>query len=485
DKFNMRILLVLKESTLHERLGVMYLSSSLKEAGHEVRLVLLDHVKPKALKELMSSYSPAVVGYSAMTGEHYKLVETNRLLKEEFDFTAVMGGPHPTFFSEVVEEDGLDAVCIGEGEIAFTQFCGRLESGEAYWETESFVVKHNGEIIRNPLMPLVKDLDILPFPDRALMYEADPVLGNAGHRIFFSMRGCPFKCTYCFNSKYNEMFKGKGPVIRNRSPENVVEEICEVRDRFSLDIVWFEDDTFILKKLSWFQRFCELYKENVKLPFSCNFRANLVDEEVIRLLKDAGLDSVFMGVECGNEELSNTVLQRGLKNEQIIKAAAAVRKYGIKLVTFNLLGLPVNGSYKTDLSTLDLNIKIKPTFAESSLVYPYPGTKLEEYSKKSGLMEETQPFLETNKRSSVFRFSSESEKKKIENLHKLFGLFVEFPSLRPLCSLMCSLRLKPLYTAWFYFWYGYNIKIRIFPFRSFRKELGKHFSVFCNIVRKS
>ena len=179
----------------------------------------------------MHSYSPQIVGYSALTGEHIKLLEINKLLKKDFNFKAVFGGPHPTFFPEFINEESIDAICIGEGDISFPEFCRRIENNENYWETPNFVVNNNGNIFRNSLMPLVENLDSLPFPDRDLMYEADSDLLSEGKKLFFASRGCPYKCSYCFNNKYNEMYSGKGSIIRLHSPEYLIEEICKVKDK--------------------------------------------------------------------------------------------------------------------------------------------------------------------------------------------------------------------------------------------------------------
>ncbi|MEK6715220.1 MAG: radical SAM protein [Candidatus Omnitrophota bacterium] len=481
----MKILFVLKETTMYERMGVMYLSSALKSQGNKVKLVLAESMGIERLKDFVRSYSPEIIGYSAMTGEYNRLVEINKHLKNNHDFLAVFGGPHPTFYPKIIEDEGCDAIFIGEGDITFPEFCRRIEQKENYWETPGTIVKYAGQIIRNPLMPLVEDLDSLPFPDRDLMYSADQFLMEGSSKIFFSTRGCPSKCTYCFNEKYNEIFKGKGRILRHRSPENLVEEISEVKKKYPLDIVYLLDDTFLYKPVDWFNKFKELYKENINLPFSCNVRPNAVTEQNISLLKDVGLVSVNIGIECGNEDVANTVLQRHISNSQIINACRILQKYGIKISTLNIVGLPVKNSYQVDLETLDLNIKIKPTFALASILCPYPGTPIETYSRENGFIANNSVFLETNKRASVLNFSSKMEKRRIENLHKLFGIIVEFSFLRKFTTFLSSLPLTRVYTSLFYLWYGYNYKIRLFPFRSIRKELGSYLRFWWKMIQKN
>jgi len=330
---------------------------------------------------------------------------------------------------------------------------------------------------------LIEDLDDLPFPDRELMYSADPDLIDEGHRPFFSGRGCPYKCTYCFNEKYNDIYKSKGKVVRLRSPRNVIEEIKWVKQNHVLDVVLIDDDTFLAKPRAWFDEFCPLYKREVGLPLSCNIRPDLVTDHAIGQLRDAGLDSVWMGVECGHEEIAKKVLMRAMGNDRIVEACRVLHRHGVKIVTQNLVGLPVEDAFNVDLATLDLNIKLHPMFGWSSILFPYPGTPVRAYAQARGYLDDEHVFLETNKKSSIFAFSGPREKRKIEHLHKLFGVVVQFPSLRPLVPLLCSLPLTRLYTAIFYTWYGINMKFRLYPFRSVGKELWKYLGLWARMLR--
>ncbi len=289
----MKILFVLLEWNQYPRFGVMSLSSALKEHGHEVALANLHELGLNGLRTYVREYAPAVIGYSVMTGEHLRILELNRVLKREFDFVSVMGGPHATFAPETIEkEPELDAVWGGEGDIAFPEFCNRLAQNGAWWEAPNFFVRRNGDIYRNPLLPLVEDLDSLPLPDHRIMFENDAGLREEGTKIFFSGRGCPYACTYCFNEKYNEIYRGRGTVLRSRSPESIVEEVASVKAEFPLIGVWFHDDNFLKKPEGWFDTFAVLYKERIGLPITCFVRPNLVTEEIIARLRDAGLRAV-------------------------------------------------------------------------------------------------------------------------------------------------------------------------------------------------
>lgn len=480
----MNILIILKESIMCERMGVTYLSAALKQKGFNVKVILSSRYGEKELNDLIENYNPRVIGYSVMTGEHIVMLKLNRRLKKKFNFVAVYGGPHAIFYPDLIKEEGVDAVCVGEGDIAFSEFCQRVNRKDNWWETPNFNTKNNDNILKNPLIDLTDNLDILPFPDRAVMYEADPDLLKENKRAFFSSRGCPNRCSYCFNSKYNEIFREHGRVVRFRSPENVVEEICQVKEKYGLTYVGFSDDEFILKPPGWFQRFAELYKERVKLPITCNVRSQLVTEEIIALFKGMGVESVWTGVECGNEEVSNNILHRGLTNKQILNAVEIIKRHKIKLIVQNLIGLPVPNPYKIDLETLDFNIKLQPDFAWSSILFPYPGTPIAQYAKQGRYISDDIKFIETNKRSSVLNFSS-ADKRKVENLHKLFGIIVRFPFLRSYCNFLCALPLTKFYTALFYFWYGYQYKFKIYKFNSIKKELAMYIRLWWRLIRKT
>jgi len=480
----MKVLFILNESTMHERMGIMCLSSALKERGHTVRLVLIERLGRRAIEERIDRDKPDIIAYSAMTGEHADLLEFNRVLKKKFCFVSVFGGPCATFFPDLINEDGVDAICVGEADRAFPEFCSRMGEGGEHWKTPNFLCRHQDVVFRNPPMPLIEDLDSLPFPDRALMYEADPPLLKEGHKMFFAGRGCPQKCSYCFNSTYNELYKNKGAVVRLRSPENIILEIIDVKSSYPLNVVWIDDDNFLAKPRTWLANFAKLYKEKVGLPLSINIRANFITENMISCLKDAGLDSVWMGVECGNEEKANVILKREMTNAANERAAALLHQYKIKFITQNLIGLPVSDSFETDLETLDFNIRLQPTFGWASILYPYPGTAIETYAKEHGFLEGKARLLETNKRSTAFHFSA-AEARRINNLHKLFGLIVRFPFLRKHVDRLCSLPMDALYVVLFYVWYGYNIKFRIYPFISLREEIMNYIVLCFKFVKKT
>ena len=164
-----------------------------------------------------------------------------------------------------------------------------------------------------------------------------------------------------------------------------------------------------------------------------------------------------LGVECANNEISTKILKRNIPNEQIIKACEILHKYKIKILTQNLVGLPVDNPLKVDLETLDFNIKLKPDYAWSSILYPYPETELGKLAIQKGMFDaDFDKIHVSNKTDSALNFGDPKLKQKIVNLHKLFGIIVQFPFLRPFTEFLISLPLTRFYT-WLYFaFYGYK-----------------------------
>ncbi|KKQ63949.1 MAG: hypothetical protein US85_C0013G0023 [Candidatus Shapirobacteria bacterium GW2011_GWF1_38_23] len=271
----MKILFIYKYEFV-EPLGILSLSSYLKKEGHDVHFIDLYFCK-NYLDEI-KKIKPDLVAYSVTTGKHKFYVNLNNLLKKHLDFFALFGGPHCTFFPEFIKEKGVDAICRGEGELAIAEFLNKLEKKENLRFIQNIDIKIKGKIYRNSLRNKISNLDVLPFVDRELTAKY-PSYKNAHVRYVLTGRGCPFNCTYCFNHSYNKLYAGKGEVLRQRSVNHVLKELKIVKKRNNPRRFQFIDDTFILDK-KWVVEFCKKYQKEIKLPFICYARINLIDEDI-------------------------------------------------------------------------------------------------------------------------------------------------------------------------------------------------------------
>ncbi|MEW6233297.1 MAG: radical SAM protein [Chloroflexota bacterium] len=472
----MRILFILKQVD-NDHLGILHLSSVLKSGGHEVELIIGAAQDPT---EVAARWRPDIVAYSVFTGSQHYYLDLNRRIRARQKVFSVFGGPHPTFFPELIQEDGVDGICIGEGEGAFLELANALQSGQPVTGIANWWIKENGVIHENAPGHLVEDLDSLPFPDRALLYERYAPSRYNPLKPFITGRGCPYNCTYCFNHSFAKLYRGKGRMVRQRSVDNVLAEMSWVLEAYPFQLALFMDDTFIVSR-EWVAEFAEKYPRVIGKPFWCQVRANLVNDGIVRLLKQAGCVSVSMGVEAGNDDLRNRVLNRNMSKETIIRACQLLGAQGIAVMTTNMLGLP-GGSLAADLETLELNRACKPAYASALLFQPYPRTALGEYAQREHLMEGTFDDISFSATAhSVLRFSDAREKRQIENLQKLFAVGVEWPFLLPLIRLLLKLPSNRLYWLIYKLWKGYALKNRLHPHRLSTREFLRSLTHFLQI----
>jgi radical SAM superfamily enzyme YgiQ (UPF0313 family) len=460
-----RILFVEKQID-YEPLGLLYLSSVLRRAGHEVRLAVVSDEDPVAVAR---AWQPDVLGYSVYTGSQTYYRDLNLRLREVVDAVSIFGGPHPTYFPEFVKEEGVDAVCRGEGEGAILDLIETLAAGRPLSGIENWWFERDGQVERNPVRVLENDLDLLPFPDRELLFAQDAFARQSGIKHFITSRGCPYDCTYCFNHALAEVYRGKGRRLRQMSVDRVIQEVKGVQDRYPMHFVVFLDDLFIVNE-NWLRDLARSFPRQVGLPFFCNVRANLLTPEKVALLKEAGCVSVGMGLETGNAKLRNEILHRNLSDEQIIEASRLLREAGIGLLTTNMLGLP-GRTLEDDFQTLALNHACKPAYANAFLYQPYPRTELGEYARQNGYVEGSLDDIDPSAwERSVLRFSSDGEKRQIENFNKLFALAVEWPWLSGLVRWLIRMPPNPFFRLVYKLWKGYAVKNRIHPYRLSLRE---------------
>ncbi len=476
----MKILFIIRDLKMCEHLGIMYISSMLKNAGHTTDIVQTDI---ENYNDKIRKFFPDILAYTTTTGEHRHLIKINKQIKKEFpNLISIFGGPHPTFFPEMIMGEGVDVIFRGEGEFSILEFVKALEKKKSTKHIKGLWVKEKGKIYKNPMRPLIKDLDVLPSPDRELMYEHDKNLKEFGEKRVLIGRGCPFRCTYCFNNNFSKLYGATWDKVRKRSVSNVIEEIKELKSRYPVEFIRIVDDTFIMCKKEWLEEFAERFKDEVGLPFFCNVRANLVTLEAVELLKKAGCYSVFMAVETGNEKVRNELLKRNMTNSQLFEACKLLKDAGIRYGFYNMLGLPVPNAYEVDLETLKLNIKLKPAMAWSSIFTPFPKTELGDYCIKNNYFDADFDKIDANpKIKSVLSFKNGVEKRKIENLHKLFGITASFPFLLPLTKQLIKFHQNRIYNCIHMGWYGWNlkakmttIKITIPKFLKWVKVAAKH-----------
>lgn len=196
------------------------------------------------------TFKPDIIGCSVMTGFQNRWIRIAKILKQSISPAplVVFGGPHPTFFPQVILEKSVDVVFQGESELAFADFLCRNEQGERNFNgIPNITIKDGNDGFHcEPMRPLA-DLDSLPFPDRQISFEHRFIRKDPSVH-YLAGRGCPFSCSFCYSKRMREMCRGLGTPYRLRSVENLLEEIEQVLKKWGIGHIYFVDDTFCLNK---------------------------------------------------------------------------------------------------------------------------------------------------------------------------------------------------------------------------------------------
>ena len=374
---------------------------------------------------------PDVVAFSVVTNIFRHVAPIASLTKRHSEAVTICGGVHATLSpEEVIAIDGIDAVCIGEGEEALLDFCQGLEEGKDISNIPNLWVKKDGQVYRNPVRPLIADLDSLPFLDREVFpYEDSFDLAFMKRGAFMASRGCPFNCNYCCNHSLKQLYGGNR-YIRFRSVDHLLEEVETVVRNFpQVEYNVFHDDLLPLSK-QWFEEFTREYRKRIKLPFEMNCHPNLMDRDVALMAKSAGCSLMRFGLESGNDYIRRKVLDRHVSNQRLIDAFAFCDEVGIETLSYNMIGLP----YETRpqiMDTIKLNARVRPKVAHVSIFYPYPGTKAYEVCQREGFL--TNKELDTYYEDSVLEQKSVSAaqlrafRRRFEFLVRLYSRFYQMP----------------------------------------------------------
>ena len=403
----MKILFVIKMVETTEPMGIMLLSSLAKSNGrtNQTFIHVLDN---GGFEEKLKTLKPDLIAFSAKTGEYKYYLEAKRIIKRiDPKIFTIVGGPHCTFNCHKVIEDGFDAMGIGECDDAWPEFLDKFEKGDNIGNIPNIITKENfsssvvkgerGEWEFKNIAPRKTNLDDLPYLDYELFYGNTDFIKFSPRRTIMASRGCPFKCTYCFNRLFNEIYQSKGKLYNRYSVDRICEELRYVKKKWpSTRFIKFYDDVFALKADDWLREFAEKYPKEVGLPFLCLTRADVVANhpEILYLLKEAGIHSLSMSIESGNYYVRNEILERGMSAEQMVYSFNLAYELGIPTFANTILAIPVEReveqkkklptAIERDIEGLDLNLRCRATFGEYPILFPYPGTKLGEYCVEKG-----------------------------------------------------------------------------------------------------
>ncbi len=363
--------------------GIGYCSAVLKQRGHQTDLLIIDRPNKDVIRQKIASYKPDLIGISATTDQFALAKFVVKIINADSALPIVIGGVHATVApDDAINTPGILGICIGEGEAALLDLANAIENGGETGNIRNLWIKSGNTVIKNPVRPLVEDLDKLPFCDRDI-FQYNRLMNDTNDGTeFIAGRGCPFVCSFCINAVLQDLYKNKGKYVRLRSVDNLLAEIRELSGRYKIKKATFHDDTFTINR-AWLADFCAKYSREFKIPFRCNARADTIDDQLLRMLKAAGCEQIWVGVESGDDHLRNAILKKQLPRQTIVDAFRLIKKYDMKSRAFNMIGVPYE-TCETAEKTIALNKEISADMKCLTVFRPYPGTELYDLCRKNG-----------------------------------------------------------------------------------------------------
>lgn len=349
-------------------------------------LHLIREIKPDVVT--MSILAPYVIISKRIIHEVRKM----------FDVPIIVGGKYPTIEPEKALTFA-DYACQGEGEHVLDEIISRFRSEKDFKGIKGLWYKgNNGKAVNMGQQRLIQNLDDLPFQsvgepnmyfiENNMLSKEDPELTDP-FLLIMTSRGCFYQCAFCINSVLVPMNKGNGRFVRQRCPENVIEEI-ELRlqkHKSRVERLYFIDELFGFNK-EWVEVFCKMYKEKIGIPFACELNPKLIKEKNIKLLADAGLFELDFGIQSGSDEIRNVIMNRPGTNSEMLEKIAILRKYNITPRYDLILDNPFD-TVEVLEETIALIWKLpKPLYFNVYKLQYFPGQTLTMQALKRGFINE-------------------------------------------------------------------------------------------------
>lgn len=311
------------------------------------------------------------------------VIKTAGLIKEYYpNCLVVVEGQYPSLKpDDPFKCPHIDMAIRGESEIVFLKLICALRDNLEISNIPGLSYRQDGKIIHNPDTSTLADIDILPAREALMNINA---YTGEDMGMMVTGRGCPFRCAFCalvWNGRLSNQSS-----VRHRSIDSVIEEIRFVRDRFGTTQFIFYDNSFGVG-YERTMRLCErIIRERLNINWSCATRVNLIDEEMLKLMKLSGCNLIKVGIESGSERVIE-IIQKGISVKQIHEASRILNKSGIFWGGYFMMGMPIETEADMD-ATYTLMKKINPPHAGIFLYTPYPSTRLFELGVEAGIYHE-------------------------------------------------------------------------------------------------
>ncbi len=380
-------------------LGVTYVAAAFESAGAEVKIFdyIVSGYTPEKLKAQLDEFQPDVVGSTSVTLNFPAaagIISTAKRYRPSL--ITMMGGPHVSFTAErsLADYPGIDLIVRGEGERTIAELMAEEMNPSAWEKIRGLAFRQDGGIVMTDSQPFIEDLDTLPLPARHLLplsrYQA------LGYSIsIITSRGCPYSCIFCQGRRM------VGNRVRLRSAPLVVDEIEQIL-AYGIDRINVADDLFVSQSGRVKEVCGEILRRGLRFSWSAFARVNTVDRETLKLMREAGCDSVSFGVETGNPDLLKRI-RKGITREQVREAVDLCKETGIIAHTSFIVGLP-GETPETLKETGEFAAGLGSLYGYHFLT-PFPGTTVREEVEKYDLEILTDDWTRYDANSAIVRTS--------------------------------------------------------------------------------
>jgi radical SAM superfamily enzyme YgiQ (UPF0313 family) len=368
-------------------ISLIYVASAIKSTGgYDVRVIDMEqeNLKVEAVVEEIRKEKPDFLAIGILTPSAIKAERICRETRRVSPGTKIIAGNlHASFAGESWIREGLiDFVVYGEGEEVSIKLINTLINNGDVSNIPSIAYFENGNVRINPRGNPPLDLDSLPFPDWSLInfpkYKINffTTLQGRGAPVFFT-RGCPYSCTFCAIDKLSRR-------LRHRSPENAIEEVQKLIKDYNINFLWVMDPTFGINKTHTISLLEEFIRNGIhkRLKWVCGMRTDNLDTEVLRLMKEAGCQRIFLGFESGVDRLLSNV-KKGTDINKGREAVKKVKEYGMEVTGIFMIGLPGETREDTE-KTIKYACSLDIDFVKFAITIPFPGTAIFEDLYNSG-----------------------------------------------------------------------------------------------------
>jgi anaerobic magnesium-protoporphyrin IX monomethyl ester cyclase len=362
-------------------LGLGYLGAVAEKEGHQVTIIdcQAEKLTYESFTTRITQIPSDIIGVTATTLLYKSAMKLITIAKQAHPQAVTMlGGSHGTFWDEnaLNEYPSLDIVVRREGERTFIELLQKIQAQAGLATVLGITYRGGDKIARNSDRPFIEDLDSIPFPAHHLMPLES--LKRDGKILFplISSRGCVFWCDFCSTVR---MF-GRG--YRWRSPKNVVDEMQLIHDKYGVKQVTFYDDAFSVDRNRVIQICDELHSRKLDMMWDCGTRVDMVDKELLQIMRSAGCFAVWLGVESGSEAILGA-MNKSIKLDQTRKAYKTAHEVGLMTIANVVLGFP-GETEKTAKETIRFVKELNPDDVGFYVATPYPGTPMYEEVKKNG-----------------------------------------------------------------------------------------------------